>query len=218
MQKLIDITNMRFGRLLVLEHEGMKNRSSLWRCICDCGAVKSFQSANLRSGRSRSCGCYQREVRKRMSYRHGHATKEHGKTDEYLSWLGMFDRCRRESHRAYKNYGARGITVCERWTSFSAFLADMGPCPKGHSIERIDPNGNYEPRNCRWATFSDQCNNKRSTVWVVDTDGERLSLARLARKHKIPYLKLYNAMRTRKLSAAEAIAGAKSRLARKRKR
>ena len=102
-------------------------------------------------------------------------TKERGQL--YKVWSHLRDRCNDPKTRNYKNYGGRGIKVCERWNSFEAFLSDMGPRPAGHSIDRIDNNGNYEPSNCRWATMRDQNNNRRDNR-MVEFRGERMTLRR----------------------------------------
>lgn len=111
------------------------------------------------------------------------AMTKHGKaaTPEYKSWEGMKSRCNSPTNRAYQNYGARGITVCERWTKFENFFADMGPRPHGTSIDRIDVNGNYEPSNCRWATNLEQRRNKRNNRKLT-FNGESLCITEWAQR------------------------------------
>ena len=89
------------------------------------------------------------------------ASSHHNRTREYECWVSMRDRCRNPNSKSYKNYGARGIVVCKRWDKFETFLADMGPRPKGHSLDRIDNDGNYTPKNCQWATTKQQRHNRR---------------------------------------------------------
>lgn len=160
-----DLTGARVGRLVVRGSAG-KNRHghSLWNCECDCGGECAVASAKLLSKTrpTKSCGCVQRENladRNRNSRTHG---MRH--TLSYHSWKGLKQRCLNEKDRGYHKYGGRGITVCERWRdSFEAFLEDMGEAPPGHSIERVDVNGHYEPGNCVWATATVQNRNTRRT-------------------------------------------------------
>jgi len=106
-----------------------------------------------------------------------HYNFKHGlrKTKEFGIWWQMIQRCRNPSHKAYPNYGGRGISVCDRWKSFANFHADMGQMPEGKSLDRVDVNGNYEPANCRWATPSTQAANRRVTR-IIEWDGERLPI------------------------------------------
>jgi hypothetical protein len=167
MATAIDMSGLRFGRLVVLKRaakERGRHRQAVWECLCDCGGTVVAMSASLRRGHTKSCGCYQID---RVS--------THGKTKtaEYVAWYGIKDRCYRVSSAAYVNYGARGITVCDRWRdSFENFIADMGEKPsKLHSLDRIDNSRGYSPDNCRWATRSEQNRNTRQNR-LLNVNGE----------------------------------------------
>lgn len=162
MPAFIDLTGRRFYRLVVLGVHAKSTRTPprhniLWLCRCDCDNEVIVDGANLGKPLMQSCGCLKRE----RHTRHGHATKAPKPTATYYSWLGMKQRCANPKHPGYKNWGGRGITVCERWQTFENFLADMGPMPRGHSIERVNNDGNYEPSNCIWIPKSEQLNNRR---------------------------------------------------------
>lgn len=177
-----NIRGMKFGRLKVLDRDGSNhNGQALWKCICDCGEIKSVLGKYLRSGHSRSCGCLMKEVQKRGRFKHGFAPR---KKQHYLygTWGKMIYRCHVPTSSDYQLYGGRGIKVCERWrNSFPNFLQDMGDRPIGTSLDRIDRNGNYEPSNCRWATDLIQGNNKRNNV-SIEHGGKTKNLSEWARE------------------------------------
>ena len=164
----------RFGKLVVIRFSHMVKTNSFWVCSCECGGEITTTINTLNKGKATSCGC----VRLMKITTHGLSD-----TPEWRCWASMRYRCNNPSLKQYKNYGGRGIKVCERWNnSFERFLEDMGkrPSPK-HSIDRIDNNGDYEPKNCRWATQKQQANNVR-TNHVLEFKGESMTLTRWARK------------------------------------
>lgn len=185
MSPCIDITNQRFGRLLVIARAGLNSRNqAIWTCRCDCGAMMSAITAALKNGNTKSCGCLNREacasrVRARQ-ITHGHAARGK-KSPEFRSWTSMRLRCRYAGNPGFKHYGGRGITVCERWLKFENFLADMGPKPKGLTLERINNDRGYEPNNCRWATVAEQ-NRNTSRNNFIEANGERLCITDWAAK------------------------------------
>jgi len=176
----VDLTSQRFGRLLVTQREGSRKGKARWRCRCDCGKECLVTGDVLRRGVSNSCGCLRRELGVQLgksSGRHGEGRNGH-ETPEYRTWAAMLSRCKNPNHCNYPHYGARGISVCERWHIFENFLADMGRRPSEyHSIDRINNEGNYCVENCRWATATEQNNNKRQpkehpAAWrMVTIDG-----------------------------------------------
>ena len=161
-KNIIQLDGQVFGRLTVIGRAKNIGEQTAWNCRCSCGAEKTVMSSKLRSGETRSCGCLRREVSiERMSI-HSHSRKGRRST-EYNSWRAMLQRCGNPNYREYRYYGGAGVSVCDRWTSsFENFLADMGMKPHSkHSIDRIDPSGNYEPSNCRWADSLTQRLNRR---------------------------------------------------------
>lgn len=158
---LIDLTGQRFGRLTVVtQAKALPSGRARWECRCDCGGSGAYQSDYLRNGRTRSCGC----LRAEMVARRNRDEAPHGKhgSGVYKTWRAMIGRCEHPGNASFVRYGARGITVCDRWRqSFPDFYADMGDRPEGRSLDRIDNDKGYEPGNCRWATTAEQMRNRR---------------------------------------------------------
>ena len=161
-RKVENVVGQRFGRLVVLENLGTKaHGSTLQRCVCDCGNIKDVPLSYLKSQHTRSCGCWAVET---------HTT--HGLSSSRLYGIhqGMLKRCYDKNLYAYKDYGARGITVCETWKNDFKTFYDWS-MENGYSdnltIDRIDVNGNYEPSNCRWIPMGEQSRNTRKNVYFT---------------------------------------------------
>lgn len=185
----IDLTGQSFGRLKVvaladsLRHP-CGDVSRRWTCICECGQTAIVIAKALRRGVTTSCGCLQRERASTANTRHGQTVS--GRSGAYRTWQAMLTRCTNPNQRSYRDYGGRGIDVCERWLgSFEAFFADMGERPAGLTIDRIDNARGYDPGNCRWATRVEQQRNSRATKFVT-VDGTSDTLAGWAERTGIP--------------------------------
>ncbi len=176
---LRDLTGKRFGFLIALRlGEKQSNANGAWwLCHCDCGVEKNLRGKDLVDGKIMSCGCKQKE----LTFLAGPGTHGMRGSRTYRIWQAMLTRCRNPNVSCAKHYGARGITVCERWQKFENFLADMSEAPAKHSIDRIDNNGNYGPGNCRWVTHTQQMNNTRSNVFI-EFQGLRLTRSEWERK------------------------------------
>lgn len=188
--KLIDMTDQRFGRLVVIKQgpkRPAKSGGSNWICLCDCGKEFMAIGSNIRQGHTTSCGCAAVDWAKKLgsnpdfiakrlqsTIKHGHKRRS-GMSVEYRTWLAMKARCYDPKNKSYPDWGGRGIRVCDRWnTSFKDFLEDMGPRPPDkQSIDRIRVNEDYGPGNCRWATLQEQASEHKRNLIVIEIGGVR---------------------------------------------
>lgn len=192
----IPMQDRRFSRWLVIQKSEVNlwDKGIYWECLCDCGTRRIVLGTFLRNGRSRSCGCLQREAAS-VAVK-SHATK-HGLSDspEYSVWHGMHARCKNPNNDSWARYGGRGIAVSEPWNAFDNFYRDMGPRPSAaHSIERLDNDKGYSPSNCVWALPTTQARNRRRNA-VYEFDGKSLCLSEWAERLNTPRHLLSNRLK-----------------------
>lgn len=171
---LTDLTGMRFTDLLVQGPKRNEHGKLLWECLCKCGKLKLILASRLHEGTAKSCGCRKAAGGWQKTNRliHGRCYSA-----EYSVWRGMKRRCQNPDSQQYEIYGARGITVCEKWQEFEGFFEDMGERPSStHTLERKDNSLGYTAENCRWATRKDQQNNRRCN-YIVEAFGQVAPLA-----------------------------------------
>lgn len=195
MGKFMDLTGMRFNRLVVLERDFSKgNRRTYWKCRCDCGNITVVDGVKLKSGGTKSCGCLNSENRKK--HIENLTTHNMRHTKLYEIWCSMRARCETKRNKAYKWYGERGISVCKEWLGKDGFInfynwSMENGYKDGLTIDRIDTNGNYEPSNCQWATMKEQANNTRRNI-VISYKGENKTLTELCEEYGLKYNIMYN--------------------------
>lgn len=179
-----DLTGQKFGRWTVIKYIG----NSKWLCKCDCGNIKVVQGGSLKNGNTQSCGCLQKEKASFIMKKHGLY-----KSRLYKLWRSMKNRCQFKTNLSYKNYGGRGIKVCDEWLNdFMNFYnwAMANGYKDDLTIERIDVNGNYEPNNCKWINNIEQAWNRRSSYFIT-YNNETHCLAEWAKIYNIKYNTLW---------------------------
>lgn len=199
--KYIDMTGKKYGKLTVLYYVFTKNRKAFFNCKCECGNICTISGTNLRTGKTKSCGCLQKlkanEIIKNVNtsgkrgvyIKHGFRYKK-----IYKHWCKMKSRCYNKNSDNFKYYGGRGITVCEEWkNSFTKFKewAMQNGYKDNLTLDRIDVNGNYEPSNCRWVNFTYQIRNRRNTIKII-YNNEVKPLSEWCEKYNINYKLAYS--------------------------
>lgn len=179
-----DITGLTVGYLTAVRYAGSDGAKSLWEALCHCGKTVIMPASEMKKQKARgivaSCGCMRKQTIGRRNTKHGMSAHP-----AYGVWRSMVDRCSLPSHQAWKNYGGRGILVCESWLMFENFWADMGPTYRvGYSLDRRDNSAGYNPLNCAWRTSRHQANNKRSNV-VLNTPNGRMTLSEAAAFYQV---------------------------------
>jgi len=183
----------KFGRWTVVEYvEHDKNYKAIYLCVCQCGEIKKVCENNLKSGKSRSCGCLKRECSKKLMTTHdlsGHPI--------FSIWMGIKKRCTTPTAQNYKYYGGRGISFCKEWIDFMNFYnwAICSGWEEGLSIDRIDNDGNYCPENCRWVTHIEQCNNTRKNL-MLTASSKTQTLSQWARELSCSVQTLHSRIRS----------------------
>lgn len=199
MSKFVNLTGKQFGRLMVVGFEEYRKRpdgrnNGYWRCLCQCGHESIVSTGNLTSGAVQSCGCLKLEKAKENHTVHGFLSRKDKTPRLYRIWNCMKTRCYNKNREDYKYYGGRGISVCTEWEhDFVAFRewALSNGYDDSLTLDRIDPDGNYCPSNCRWATAKEQGNNQRRTIFL-EIGGVRKTLTQWADDVGMPRNRIYS--------------------------
>ena len=179
-----NLTNKRFGEWSVMSFVGRnKYRQPIWKCRCSCGTVREIPESNLTRKASTNCGCLKSKNQRKRAYKHGKVN-----TPLYRSWANMLQRCNNPKNPRFKDYGGRGVAVCEEWKDFTNFAkwANQNGYIEGLTIERVDVDGDYSPENCKWVPLREQSLNKRTTLYVT-FNNEKKSLKEWAERFNISY-------------------------------
>jgi hypothetical protein len=181
--KVSDLTGKKYGRLVVICIEGKTNSGNYkWKCICSCGNETVVASGDLKKKKksTKSCGCLVSDTAREMLKTHGDSNSR-----TFISWSSMLGRCYNTNSTGYKNWGGRGLRVCDRWLIYDNFKEDMGTRPESTSLDRIDNSIGYEPSNCRWSTSEEQNNNTRATH-KIKLMGKEMSISQWSKYLGIP--------------------------------
>lgn len=206
MAKKRELAGQEFGRLLVLYDIGeRKNGKIVWHCRCDCGNEVEVIGCNLTFGRTKSCGCLQRQRTAEANTTHG-MTQRGEKHPIYVVWRTMLRRCESPNHKTYHYYGARGIMVCDEWHEFIPFRdwAIENGWERGLQLNRVDNNGHYEPSNCNFVTPKENANNKRNNH-LISFNGKTQTMAQWADELGINHKTLRSRFSTLRWSTEEAL-------------
>lgn len=201
-----DLTGHRFHRLTVIQRNGVdRNRNVRWLCRCDCGNEITTRGFALTGGQTKSCGCYMRDVNARL-IRDRSVTHDLSQSPEYKIYQAIIQRCTNPKNKSYKDYGGRGILLCDRWRQgFENFISDVGRRPtKSHLLDRRNNNGHYEPGNVHWTSRIRQGRNKRNNV-LITHDEKNLPMSEWAEIKGIPYGTLWARLNYLRWSISDAI-------------
>lgn len=185
------VPGYKYWNLTVLEEAPKRGSVRQRRVVarCACGVVKDYALVQLRSGKTKSCGCMRARRIAEQSFVHGHGRRGKSTRTRQI-WAGMLARCRNPNNSRYADYGGRGVKVCERWQEYKYFLEDMGEAPEKLTLDRYpNVNGDYEPSNCRWATMREQNNNRRDN-YHFEYRGRFLTIRQLCDESGLPYATL----------------------------